>query len=84
MGNANETIHSCRSGCALTLAFSGSILAKLIMHVDRSSPATAEYISNYQSLCFRRFLRPKTSLCGLGIKPLLHLGLLKGFHRCFS
>ena len=41
--DAGETLHSFRSGCALTLAFSGSALADLMTHVGWSSPATAEY-----------------------------------------
>ena len=40
--DAAETLHSFRSGCALTLAFSGSALADLLTHVGWSSPATAE------------------------------------------
>ena len=41
--DAGETLHSFRSGCALTPAFSGSALVDLMTHVGRSSPATAEY-----------------------------------------
>ena len=41
--DAGETLHSFRSGCALTLAFSGSALADLVTHVGWSSPTTAEY-----------------------------------------
>lgn len=41
--DAGETLNRFRSGCALTLAFSGSALADLITHVGWSSPVTAEY-----------------------------------------
>lgn len=39
--DAGETLNSFRSGYALTLAFSGSVLADLMTHVGWSSPATA-------------------------------------------
>ena len=38
-----ETLHSFRSGCALTLAFSGSPLADIMSHVGWQSSATASY-----------------------------------------
>jgi len=38
-----ETLHSFRSGCALTLAFSGSSLADVMTHVGWQSSATASY-----------------------------------------
>ena len=41
--DAGQTLHSFRSGCALTLAFSGSALADVMTRVGWSSPATAEY-----------------------------------------
>ena len=40
---AGETLHSFRSGCALTLMFSGSTLADVLSHVGWKSPATASY-----------------------------------------
>ena len=38
-----ETLHSFRSGCALTLAFSGSPLADVMSHVGWSNSKTALY-----------------------------------------
>ena len=38
-----ETLHSFRSGCALTLAFTGSPLADIMCHVGWKSSATASY-----------------------------------------
>ena len=39
--DSGETLHSSRSGCALTLAFSGSPLADVMSHVGWSSSKTA-------------------------------------------
>ena len=39
--DSGETLHSSRSGCALTLAFSGSPLADVMSHVSWSSSKTA-------------------------------------------
>ena len=41
--DSGETLHSFRSGCALTLAFSGSPLADVISHVGWSTSKTALY-----------------------------------------
>ena len=41
--DSGETLHSFRSGCALTLAFSGSPLADVMSHVGWSSSKTALY-----------------------------------------
>lgn len=41
--DSGETLHSFRSGCALTLTFAGSRLADVMSHVGWSSPATARY-----------------------------------------
>jgi hypothetical protein len=38
-----ETLHGFRSGCALTLAFSGSALADIMSHVGWKDSATAVY-----------------------------------------
>lgn len=38
-----ETLHSFRTGCALTLAFSGSSLAGVMSHVGWKNSATASY-----------------------------------------
>jgi len=38
-----ETLHSFRSGCALTLAFAGSSLADVMCHVGWKSSTTASY-----------------------------------------
>ena len=41
--NSGETLHSFRSGCALTLAFSGSPLADVMAHVGWLTSKTALY-----------------------------------------
>ena len=41
--DGGETLHSFRSGCALTLAFSGSPLADVMSHVGWSNSKTALY-----------------------------------------
>ena len=41
--DSGETLHSFRSGCALTLVFSGSPLADIMSHVGWSTSKTALY-----------------------------------------
>ena len=48
--DAGETLHSFRSGCALTLTFSGSNLADIMSHVGWSSPSTAQYYLKLSSV----------------------------------
>ena len=38
-----ETLHSFRSGCALTLTFAGSPLADVMSHIGWTNPKTAAY-----------------------------------------
>ena len=48
--DADETLHSFRSGCALTLTFSGSNLTDVMSHVGWSSPSTAQYYLKLSSV----------------------------------
>ena len=78
--DSGETLHSFRSGCTLTLAFSGSPLADIVSHVGWSSSKTA---FNYLNLAHGWGSSWPTCFCSFavsgGLSHLWRLQLLKGF-----
>ena len=80
--DSGETLHSFRSGCTLTLAFSGSPLADIVSHVGWSSSKTA---FNYLNLAHGWGSSWPTCFCSFAVSGgLSHLWRLQLLKRMLS